>query len=194
MSQHPPSSANFDPLASQPDRPSSYAPQQTPPSTEHLFSSSAFHLSSSQLDPNPNGRRARGRNELGDRTRYLEGVEELISEGEHAAAGIPAASNEPVKVIWGTHTVITETIATFKSFLRNFSLAQRHLYEHQSDSGASIPMLDDSILAADLEPYYPKLLKKVCNFHPIWVLIIFLDSRHRIVHFEFGLHQFVGIP
>lgn len=163
MSQHPPSSANFDPLASQPDRPSSFVPQQTPPSTEHLFSSSAFHLSSSQLDSNTNGRRARGRNELGDRTRYLEGVEELISESENTASGIAAAANEPVKVIWGTNIVITETIASFKSFLRNFSLAQRHLYDHQSNHSSSAPLLDDSILATDLEPYYPTLLKKV--FH-----------------------------
>lgn len=173
MSQHPPSSANFDPLASQPDRPSSFAPQQTPPSTEHLFSSSAFHLSSSQLDPNPNGRRGRSRNELGDRARYLEGVEELMSEGEHGNE--PAASNEPVKVIWGTNIVITETIAAFKSFLRNFSLAQRHLYEHQSDSATSMPMLDDSVLAADLEPYYPKLLKKVFLFPFAFTIIHFVD-------------------
>jgi hypothetical protein len=116
------------------------------------------------LDPLSSGRRARGRNDLGDRTRYLEGVEELISEGE-STSNVVEPSSEPVKVIWGTNIVITETIAAFKSFLRNFSLAQRHLYEQQSDSASfSVPMLDDSLLAADMEPFYPKMLKKVHIF------------------------------
>ena len=158
---HPSSSTNFDPQASQPDRPSSFLPQQTPPSTEHLFSSSAFNLSSSQIDINPHGRRLRGRNELGDGNRYLEGVDELLSENE--ISGNQAAASEPVKVIWGTNIVITEAISSFKSFLANFSIAQRHLYNNQNDANSNnnVPLLDEDMMAADLEPYYPKLLQKV---------------------------------
>lgn len=151
----------MDPLASQLDLPSSYAPQQTPPSTENvLLGSSALHLSSSQADP-LGTRRARGRNELGDRARFMESVEELLSDAAEQSAA--AVANEPVKVIWGTNIVISETIAAFRSFLRNFSLAQRHLYEHQQNESGSapVPLLDDSLMAADLEPYYPKLLRKV---------------------------------
>lgn len=169
-SNHPSSSINLEPLASQPDRLSSLVPQHTPPSTDHLFSSSAFQLSSSQIDSIPS-RRARGRNELGDRSRYLEGVEEMLSETDVAPA---SSAGEPIKVIWGTNIVISESIAALKSFLSNFSLAQRHLYEHQLDNSTTpTPLLDDSIMAADLEPYYPKILKKV-PFFPL----IYVDSRY----------------
>lgn len=98
---------------------------------------------------------------MGDGNRYLEGVDELLSENE--ISGNQAAASEPVKVIWGTNIVITEAISSFKSFLANFSIAQRHLYNNQNDTNGNnnVPLLDEDMMAADLEPYYPKLLQKV---------------------------------
>ena len=66
----------------------------------------------------------------------------------------PVQSTERVRVIWGTNIVISDTIAAFKSFLANFTLAHRF-------SAGSAEAGDRNLLASDFEPLYPRLLRQL---------------------------------
>lgn len=65
-------------------------------------------------------------------------------------------TEERVRVIWGTNIVISDAISAFRSFLANFTLAQRKRFEAATPNA---PLPD--ILASDLEPLYPRLLSQV---------------------------------
>jgi len=64
-----------------------------------------------------------------------------------------------VRVIWGTNIIIADAISSFRSFLANFTLAQRKRFE-ASAPNAPLPTLASS----DLEPFYPRLLAQVTSF------------------------------
>lgn len=78
---------------------------------------------------------------------------------------------ERIRVIWGTNIVISDAISAFRNFLANFTPAQRKRFEAAAVPDGPLP----EILAADLDPLYPRLLAQVrecddavavcCNAH-----------------------------
>lgn len=64
--------------------------------------------------------------------------------------------NERVRVIWGTNIIISDAISSFRSFLSNFTLAQRKRHEA---NGPNAPL--PNILPSDLEPLYPRLFSQI---------------------------------
>lgn len=80
----------------------------------------------------------------------------LGSVAEREPALPNASENERVRVIWGTNIIISEAITSFRSFLTNFTMAQRKRFEA---SGLNAPL--PTIAAGDLEPYYPRLFQQV---------------------------------
>ena len=76
--------------------------------------------------------------------------------GDEMTHGAAAPGNERVRVIWGTNIIIADAISSFRSFLANFTLAQRKRFE---TSGPNMPL--PRIVATDLDPLYPRLLGQV---------------------------------
>lgn len=148
-------------------------PGQTPPSTitEPHYSSSIAPAATSGIDIPGTIRRNRIRNDLGDfqmsqllsdqdrsDAERVGGMNLLPSELSSFGGERPApvvAADERVRVIWGTNIIIADAISSFRSFLANFTMAQRKRFE--SSANEALP----NITANDLEPLYPRLLGQV---------------------------------
>lgn len=84
----------------------------------------------------------------------IEGTQGTEAEGIAANVNANDAQTDAetrVRVIWGTDIRISNTIASFKSFLTTFSLAQR--FGEGETAG--------QLLATDFEPLYPRLLRQL---------------------------------
>lgn len=82
----------------------------------------------------------------------LGGVDGVADRVNNATAG----NEERVRVIWGTNIIIADAITSFRSFLANFTMAQRKRFD---SSGPDQPL--PNINATDLEPLYPRLLSQI---------------------------------
>lgn len=76
-----------------------------------------------------------------------------LPQSEQETLNVPL---DRVRVIWGTNIVISDAIESFRSFLKEFTLAHRKLAEAREKQ-----QLDITTTSSDTESYYPKLLNQI---------------------------------